>query len=170
MPGGNLTTVEKTQRLIKIKELTEDGLSVSEIANEIGMSHHAVKRNVKRLDELRVSDLSPEQIAEKRSESYLELLEAALEARALFDKYKEKDEPLQAKRFFYAWLETIKLRQSLFGLDSVKLDNLTQINNITQYNQPFDRISSKVGDRIAKAIKVSHESKTRMKDLSDAEI
>lgn len=166
MPAGTVTALEKTQRLVKIKELLEDGKTSNDIVKELGMTKRAVDRNIKVLENLSVSDLTTEQIAEKRKELYVELLEAAAEAREQFDKYKNiLGSAVDAKRFFSAWLDTITARQKLYGLDSIKMESLTQVN-INQYTQPVDKVSSKAAERISKLLKDSHEQK--IKDLSDA--
>jgi hypothetical protein len=166
---GNISQVERTQRLFEVQNLLDQGISEpSKISNKLGMSLDAVRRNIRYLDDLIIAELDPAQIAEKRKELYLELIEAAGEAREQFDKYKKlKDGGVNSKRFFDSWMETIKMRQSLFGLDSVKVDSLTQISNITQYNQPYDKLDNKISESITKAIKENHESKLRYKDLEE---
>jgi len=158
MPAGNITAVERVRRLNSIKELLDKETAPDEIAKELGMTRRAVDRNIKYLSELNVSDLTTDQIAEKRRELYVELLEAAAEAKELFDKYKEVDRPVDAKRFFAAWMDTILMRQKLYGLDSIKMDNLTQVN-VNQYIQPVDKIDYNIADRISKMLKESHEKK-----------
>jgi len=158
MPAGNITAVERVRRLNSIKELLDKETAPDEIAKELGMTRRAVDRNIKYLSELNVSDLTTDQIAEKRRELYVELLEAAAEAKELFDKYKVDDRPVDAKRFFAAWMDTILMRQKLYGLDSIKMDNLTQVN-VNQYIQPVDKIDYNIADRITKMLKESHEKK-----------
>lgn len=161
MPAGTVNSVEKTQRLVKIKEFLEEGKTVNEIVKEVGMTKRAVERNIKVLEELSVADLTTEEIASKRMELYIELLEAASEARAQFDKYKDiVGAGVDAKRFFSAWIDTITARQKLYGLDSIKMDNLTQIN-VNQYSQPIDRVDSRVADKISKMLKDNHEQKVQ---------
>ena len=166
MAVGAPTAVEKAQRLVKIKELLADGRDKDYISKELGMTKRAVARNIKALENLSVSDLTTEQIAEKRQELYIELLEAAAEARTQFDKYKDiVGAAIDAKRFFSAWLDTIVARQKLYGLDSIKMDNLTQVN-INQYSRPVDRVDSNVANQISRMLKDNHENKVRR--LSDA--
>ena len=162
---ANITAVERTQRLLEVKDLLDQGITEpAAISKKIGLSLDAVRRNIRYLDDLAVSELDPVQMAEKRKELYVELIDAASEARKMFDKYKElTDGGVNAKRFFDSWMETIKIRQNLFGLDSVKIDSLTQINTVNQYT-PVDKIDCRIGERITKAIKSDHESKLRIKD------
>ena len=159
---ANITAVERTQRLLEVKDLLEQGITKpAKISEKLGLSLDAVRRNIRYLDDLAISELDPVQMAEKRKELYVELIDAASEAREMFDKYKLlKDGGVNAKRFFDSWMETIKIRQSLFGLDSVKVDSLTQINTVNQYT-PIDKIDYTIGDKIAKALKSSHEDKLR---------
>ena len=85
---GTLSTVERTQRLLDIKKLIDDGRSVSEISEETGIPRDVVSRNLKYLDELAISNIDAKELANKRQELYVELTEAGLEAQKLFDLYK----------------------------------------------------------------------------------
>lgn len=156
---GNINTVERFQRLTAIKELLDEDFTDNEIAEELGMTVQTVRRNKKYLKELSISDLKPQDIAEKRAELYVELMGASSEAKGMYDKYKEEDKGLLARNFFISWMETIQLRMKLYGLDAVKVDSLTQINNIS-YIEP-DKIDLDAGRKIADAIVRSHEKKNQ---------
>ncbi len=160
MPGGNISQLERFQRLHKIKELVDAGKSQSEISTELGIPLKTIQRNVKYLDDLNVADLTSKEVAEKRSELYLELIEATEEAKDMFIRYKDNDNPIAARKFFMSWLEAIEMRAKLYGLDSIKVGSLTQINN--QFNSPApDVVDIDTGRKIAKMIIDKHESKLR---------
>lgn len=158
MPAGNITTVEKIQRLSSIKEMIEDEKSDSQISKETGMNLASVKRNRKYLEELSVSDITTEERAERRSELYIELVDASKEAQELFEKYKNDDKATSAKMFFSSWLETIQLRMKLYGLEIHKADSFTQIQINNRYVEP-DVINMRDGIKMASMIKKSHEKK-----------
>ena len=84
----SITNKEKVRRLHEISKLLEKNKTDSEIADELGMSIMAVKRNITYLEDLKKADITPEETAEKRSELYLKLLDAEAEAKKLFDMYK----------------------------------------------------------------------------------
>ena len=83
-----ITNEERARRLGEIKRLQDDDKTDHAIAEEIGLPLQTVKREIKYLDLLSRSNLSPEALAEKRSELYLELIDATTEAKKLFDTYK----------------------------------------------------------------------------------
>lgn len=158
MPAGNVNTVDRMQRLIKTRELIDEGKTVTEISTELAIPIATVNRYISYLDELKISDLGAEEVAQKRQELYLELIEAAMEARREFDKHKIlPGGGVNAKRMFDAWMKTVELRQELFGLHNTKLE-FTQINTLNQYNPP-DRIDTVVGDKLSAALKKTHEQK-----------
>jgi hypothetical protein len=158
MALGNITAEDRFRRLHEIKNLLEEGKTDTEISADLGLSVQTIRRNKKYLENLSTADLTSSEIAEKRSELYIELLEAAAEAKDLFVKFKkEKGGELNARRFFTAWLETIQMRAKLFGLDNIKVESYTQVNNL-HYNPP-EKINAEIGDRIAKMIKAAHEDK-----------
>ena len=119
MPAGTISIAERHKRLTAIKELAESGKSDANIAEELGISLTTVKRNKKYLEELNLSDLTPEKIAEKRAEIELELIEAIGEAKAQFETNKDKYKA--ARSWFISWMDAVKLKMQLYGLDSVKL-------------------------------------------------
>ena len=159
---GDLTTVDKVKRLEKIKELVEEGKTQKQIAEITGIPQITVHRNVKYLENLKVSDLTTKEIAEKRSELYVELLEATLEAKDLFLKYKRQEDALNTRRFWTAWVEAINARAKLYGLDNIKTDNLIQINQQNNYLQE-EKVDAATGEKIANALKAAHETKVRAK-------
>ena len=158
MPGGNITTIDRLKRLQDIRELTEQGKGVYEIAKETGMTLQTVQRNLKYLEELSTCDINASTLSAKRGEIYIEALEASREAREQFEKYKANDKPTIARTWFISWLDSLRLRMTLFGLDSVKVGAFTQINQ--QYNafEP-DKIDHDAGHKLAEMLKRSHEDK-----------
>ena len=91
MPVGNINTTERLQRLYAMRSMVDDGKSNKEICDELGMSLPTVIRSRKYLEELSVADLTSKEIGEKRQELYLELCEATLEAKTLFEKYRDSE-------------------------------------------------------------------------------
>ena len=85
---GAISNEERARRLVEIKRLQDDDKTDHAIAEEIGLPLQTVKREIKYLDLLGRSNLTPEILAEKRSELYLELVEATGEAKKLFELYK----------------------------------------------------------------------------------
>ena len=69
--------------------------------------------------------------------------------------------PKEARRFYDAWLETVELRAKLYGLDTMKVDSLVQLNQFNQYNSIPDVIDSESGKALADMIKDKHESKLK---------
>ena len=169
MPAGNITTVDRFNRLFQIKAFVEEGKTENQIAEELGMSLPSVKRNIKYLDDLAVADLTSKEVGEKREEFYIELVEATEEAKKLFEKYRDDNDSVAAKRFFSSWLESIQLRMKMYGLDSLKVESYTQINQLNQYSDIPDKIDMEAGIRLADMIKRKHEQKLKEQILlSDA--
>lgn len=83
-----ITNEERARRLGEIKKLQDDGQTDYAISEKLGLPIQTVKREVKYLDILSKGDISPEELAGKRSELYLELVDATEEAKKLFDLYK----------------------------------------------------------------------------------
>jgi len=191
---ANLSTIDKFKRLHYIKEAIDEGKTDIQIAEELGISLRAIQRNRKYLKDLVVADLTNKEIAEKREELYLELLEATTEIRGLFDFYKDpqvcpickgvktitiivkKEErstpctlcrstgvihfPKDARRFYDAWLEAIEMRAKLYGLDTMKVDSLIQLNQFNKYTIP-DTIDATSGKILAETMKEQHENKLK---------
>jgi len=153
MSSGQIDTVERIRRINLINELLIEGKTDKEISQELNIPIVTVKRNIRYIDDLKTADLSSEEIGEKRAELFVELLDAAEKAKTLYndniDNYKS------ARAAFISWMETIKLRMQLFGLDNVKTDNFTQINNLQVVKR--DKIDSTTGERIAEMMKKDHE-------------
>jgi hypothetical protein len=155
---GNVSTVDRMKRLLEIKSMIEEGKNENEILQATGMSRMAYYRNKKYIEELSIAQVDATEIADKRSELYLEAVEAAVEAREMFEKTKGISKNSNARMWFISWLETINLRMKLYGLDSIKVDSLTQINNNIQVIEP-DKVNAVDGDRIAAIIKKAHEER-----------
>jgi len=154
MPLGGMTTVDRFNRLKAIKELSEEGKPDSDIANELGIEVRTVKRNKKYLEELGKADLTPKEVGEKRRELYLELTEASEEAKQLFNDNKKSNLKI-ARSWYIGWLDAIKLKMQLYGLDNIKQDaTLVQINNM---NYEPEKIKTDAGKRIADILKREHE-------------
>ena len=188
---ANISGADKFKRLHVIKEAIDEGKTDIQIAEEYGMSLRTVQRNRIYLKDLAIADLTNKEISSKREELYLELLEATGEIRGLFDFYKtpqicpickgnrvitvdEKSNPCtlchskgvihfpkEARRFYDAWLEAVELRAKLYGLDTIKVDSLVQLNQFNQYSSIPDIIDAESGKTLADMIKVRHESKLK---------
>ena len=130
--AGNLTTVERFERLAEVKKMQEEGHTEYEIAQSTGMSLNAVKRNIKALERLGPTGLTTEDIALKREKLDTELTLAAKLAKELFDRYSKEgkdSKPVHARAFHQRWTESLLAIAKLYGLDGVKMsDNYTQIN------------------------------------------
>ena len=86
--AGNVTDAERLKRVLAIDRLVEDGLGDSQIAEELAIGLIAVKNAKKYMVELKKADLTGQDIAEKRAETYLKLVKAETEAETLFNMYK----------------------------------------------------------------------------------
>jgi predicted transcriptional regulator len=159
MPAGNITQKERMERMLKVKELMEDGLTPSQIATELGMTLPTVKRNAVYLEQLQQADLTAQEMSERRGELYLELMEATAEAKALFDDYKVNGEPIHAKYMFAAWMDSIELRAKLYGLTQTKIDVNTQINTLNEYNRSADKLPAGSAEVIKKAVLDAHQKR-----------
>jgi hypothetical protein len=161
--AGIRNTTERFKRLALIKDLREEGKTVTEIAEETDIPEITVKRNLKYIKDLSVADLTLEEIGGKREELYFELLEATAEAKSLFQKCRDDDRFLDAKRFYSAWLEAVKARANLYGLDNMRIDNLIQINqnNLSINSDIIDKVDSKTAEILSKKIIENHENRVR---------
>lgn len=153
MPELNI--VDRFKRLKAIQELIDQGKNEKEIGVELGLDVRSVRKNIKYIKDLELAEITSKEIGEKRSELYLELIEAADEAKQMFEDYKSK--PKVARGYFISWMDTVKLRMQLYGLDNIKQDpTLIQINSMT--HEP-DMVDIKVGKKLADMIKKNHEQK-----------
>lgn len=157
MPAGNISAVDRHQRLVKIQELKKDGYKDTEIAEELGMGLTTVKRNLVYLKDIAVSDLTPEDRGKKRAELDIALKEVALEAMEQY-RYWRDEKPGSARSFLLLVKDTYMDMAKIFGLDTHKVDNFTQINQLNQYDTP-DKVDREVGRKIADAIKRKHEER-----------
>jgi len=172
IPAGNITTIDRFKRLHAIKAGIDEGKSDNAIADELGMSLAAVKKNKKYLKDLAVSDLTSEEISEKRQEIYLELLEMTDEVKTLLEDWKGREGSSAAdiRRWIVSWLEIVQLKAKLLGLDNVKKDTLSayaQINQLNQYTNP-GKIDRKAGEKLAAMLKSQHERKVKDKYIEIA--
>jgi len=85
---ARISDSERAQRLHAIDQYNQEGKTDYEIAKTMGVSIDVVKRLQSYLSNLQKAEISPQELAEKRSELYLELTEASAEAKKLFDEYK----------------------------------------------------------------------------------
>lgn len=157
MAGGQITDVERIERLTQIKRLKEEGLSNSKIAQEMDIPIATIQRNVKTLEKLSISDLSIEDISQKRSELELEFNHIIELAKKEFDTNKI-EKPSIARSYLLLAKEAIADKMKLYGFDNVKVESFTQNNTQNNYDVP-DKIDMKTGEKIAEAIKKSHEAK-----------
>lgn len=155
MPAGNISAVERQQRFIKIKDLQDEGLKDTEIAEKLGMALTTVKRNLVMLKELSNSDLTPEIMGKKRAEYELGLQHKLQLAMEQFEEWKD-EKPALARSYLLLATEIYMKMAKIFGLDANKFEAFTQINQLNQYDKP-DRIEKEVGDKIADAMKRKHE-------------
>jgi len=158
MPAGNVSTTERIMRMKDIKRLKSEGLSNSKISDELSIPLSTVQRNVKHLEEISVADLSPDDIAAKRTELELEYLEIAMNAKEQFEEWKD-EKPSVARNFLTSWASVTELRAKLFGLDTPSRmgDTFNQLN-LNQYDVP-DKISKRAGEKLADAMKKDHEER-----------
>ena len=134
IPAGNLTTVEKHQRLTHINNLKEEGKSDQQIADTLGISIQTVKRNIKYLEGIYISDLTPEAVTKKRSELEVEFRDLYELARKDYESYRETEgKEYLAKDYMYVMMSAIEKIAKLYGLDNVRHENFTQINSQTNY-------------------------------------
>jgi hypothetical protein len=68
--------------------------------------------------------------------------------------------PKDAKRFLDSWLEAIEMRAKLYGLDTMKVESLTQLNQFNQYNIQ-DHVDVESGKILSNMIKEQHEKKLK---------
>lgn len=201
---GRITDDERARRLFEIERLLQEEMTPSQISDELGLSLPVIQRSIKYLEQLKKADITPEVLAEKRSELYLEYVELADEAKKQFELYKhpiqcrkcegngktivttkkkEKEVicpdckglgyihyPKDANRFLVTWSEIVEKKAKLYGLDTIKSENILQFNqfNSNQYI-PDIKISGStrnLADRLVSKLKNDHEERVR-KDSED---
>lgn len=91
---ARISDTERAKRLFEIDRLEQEGFTDNQISVELGLSLPVVKRAQKYLENLKKAEISPELLAEKRSELYLEYTEIADEAKMQFELFKT---PLDCK-------------------------------------------------------------------------
>jgi hypothetical protein len=159
---SQVTQVERMHRLIQMKDMVEDGLEPSEMATKLGCDINTVKRNMKFLDDLKIAELTGKEIAEKRQEIYLELMEASSQAKKKFEEAMNEDKSsLDIKRYFDSWLAALQMRAKLFGVIIEKPEQYIQINNLQGDYNPIHEIPipGEIRRKLSEALKESHESK-----------
>ena len=187
---ARISDIERIKRLHEISALNDEGLSDSKIADKLSVDIMVIKRGQRYLEELGRADLTPEVLAGKRSELYLELESATEEAKRQYDLYSMPIEcrycsgsgyiddvvcskchgvgsvhkPVHAERFLRVWLDMIERKAKLYGLDNIKSESTFQQFNFSREYEPDVVIPSGMKHQakvLAKAIKDSHESKLR---------
>jgi len=171
--AGNLSTVEKFQRMKDVRDLKDQKKSDYQISEITGLSLPAVKRNLAYIKQLDLGVLDPVIINEKRIELEEELREAAQEARGAYLEARKGKEVYDkdgkvvktedgttvlipnmkvARGFHKRWVETLVAIAKLYGLDNVRIDSFYQVN--TQHNTYNDTIQleSEKANRIADII------------------
>jgi hypothetical protein len=159
LPAGNITQIDRNKRMADIQRLLGDGKSANEISREMDIPLPTVQRNITYVEDLAVTDLTPEVQAEKRQEIYTELLEISAKAKAAFDKYID-DKPGTAKQFLSSWMTALDKRANLFGLSQNNYEIQTQVNTLN-VAPVTDVISQEDADRISKALIAKHENTVR---------
>jgi len=187
---GNITDYERVIRLHKIDELNGEGKTDGQISEELGMSIMAVKRSQGYLKNLKIANLTPVELAEKRMELWLRLDKAKIEAVALFDRYKtpttckicggsghdrknkeapcyncrgegEIDKATKAVLFHKQWVDVIREKAKIYGFDSVKSGNTVNINQLYTSDTIPEKYSTRVAEKIRSAIIEDHEKKVQ---------
>lgn len=85
---ARISDTDRAKRLFEIDRLEQEGFTDNQISVELGLSLPVVKRAQKYLENLKKAEISPELLAEKRSELYLEYTEIAYEAKNQFELFK----------------------------------------------------------------------------------
>jgi predicted transcriptional regulator len=163
LPAGNISIQDRHERLKEVKNLKEEGKTDQQIADGTGLSLTTVKRYKRYLRELDTTDLTAEDIQEKRVELYEEAIEAGEEAHALFIKCKEDKKWVAAKSWFLGWMDSLRFRAQLYGLDNVKIDSFTQINQQINTYEP-EKVDMEAGQKLADMLKKKHEEKLKEAD------
>uniref|UniRef100_A0A6M3KY74 Putative chaperone n=1 Tax=viral metagenome TaxID=1070528 RepID=A0A6M3KY74_9ZZZZ len=186
MPAGNTSAIDKAIFVNRISELLDEGKTDSQIAEILNTSIMVIKRNKVLVDKLKQANLSLEEIAEKRSEIYLDLRLTLAKITSLADKYStpatckicdglgEKDNKKcnnckgegvldragKAEKFYKLILETEDRLMKLYGLDNVKADS-TVINQQFNVNTVPETVPSAVADRVSAAYKAAYAKKVQ---------
>ena len=163
MPSGNIGVADRFARMKEVKVLEEDGKTDQQIADGTGLSLTTVKRYKRYLKEIDVCDLTPEDIHEKRIELYEEAIEAGEEAKKLFEECRNDKKWQAAKSWFLGWMDSMRFRAQLYGLDNVKIESFTQINQQINTYEP-DKIDVTAGQKLADILKKSHEARLKDQD------
>lgn len=167
MPAGSLSTVDRVKTLQEMRKLVDEGKSNAEIASIMNLSMSTVANNRRYLLELASESLTPEILGNKRSELYLDLVYATQESRDLFEKYRDNNDGINAKRFLDAYIQSIIERARLYGIYTSAEAGVTinqQFNNFVP-----DNVNTVDGARIADIIKNSHERTVAAKYKERAE-
>jgi len=161
MPSGSLSTVDRVKTLQQVKVLLDEGKSNNEISAALGLPGNTVINNIRYLNELAAENLTPEVMGNKRSELYLDLSYATNEAKIAFEKYRNSDDGINAKRFLDAYIQSIIERAKLYGLYASAEAGVTinqQFNNFVP-----DTIGKTEGTKIANILTKSYEEKVAAK-------
>lgn len=140
--------VDRTRRLIDVNRLVLEGVSTKDIAKKLDINLQTAQKFVKYLDKLAVSELSSEEVGQRRSEIDLEYIEAIEEAKKLFFRYKDPEigedgtiirdaKPSIAEKFLERWTTILQQRAKLYGLDNIKIEH-TQFNQFNTQQNKYD--------------------------------
>jgi len=158
---------ERINRLNSISRLRNEGFSNKEISDRLGIALVTVQKNIKELDNIEVGELSSEAIALKRVEIESKLRTLADQAYKVWENcldeqgnLKDPSKWAMAKSFHLRSEEVWGRIMKLYGLDNVKVENYTQVNNqqINNYT-PTDNLSEEAKNKIADIWVEEHQKK-----------
>ena len=152
----NLGTVERTTRLLTIHKLREEGLTAEEISEAMEMSLQAIRRNFKYLDELDVSDITPEVRGQKRAEIAVEYLKDRMLALQEFEKWKT-EKPAIARNYLLLATSMLEQLRKLWGAEPPKIDSIS-FNQFNTYAQP-EKVDREWAEKYAEAKLKDHQKR-----------
>lgn len=161
------TTAEKIDRLNRIARLKEEGFSNQEISDKLGLHLQTVQRYIKNLDEVSIGDLSSEVIAIKRNEIEEKLRTLAEQATKVWENcLDDQGNLLDPKKWTMARAFHLRAEEvwgrimKLYGLDNIKVENYTQVNNqqVNNYT-PTNNLSDEAKNKIADIWVQEHQKK-----------
>ena len=85
---ASISDADRVRRLREIEKCNQEDMTNNAIAKKLSLPIETIQRCQKYLETLGQADITPEVLSKKRSELYLELVEATEEAKILFNLYK----------------------------------------------------------------------------------